>query len=118
MGGIVHGIGTAIFERMVYDDKGQPRKTNPADYLRPTAIKLPTLETIYTESLSPLNPLGAKGIDEVETVPAAAAVISAIEDALSEFDIPPISPQYIVGLREKDGRSLVRAQHQSIIVCA
>jgi aerobic carbon-monoxide dehydrogenase large subunit len=107
-GGIVHGIGNAIFERVVYDDNGQPLTTNLADYLLPTATDLPMIETIYTETPSPLNPLGAKGVGEVGTVPAAAAVISAIEDALSEFDIRiltvPVSPQYIVSKLEEVGR--------------
>jgi len=98
-GGIVHGIGNAIFERIVHDNEGQPLATNFADYLLPTATELPRIETIYTESPTQLNPLGAKGVGEVGTVPAAAAIISAIEDALSEFSIRisevPISPQYI-----------------------
>jgi carbon-monoxide dehydrogenase large subunit len=106
-GGIVHGIGNAMFERIVYDDNGQPLTTNLADYLLPTATDLPAIETIYTETPSPLNPLGAKGVGEVGTVPAAAAVISAIEDALSEFEIRisavPVSPQSIVTLLERAG---------------
>jgi carbon-monoxide dehydrogenase large subunit len=92
-GGIVHGIG------IVHDNDGQPLATNFADYLLPTATELPPIETIYTESPTQLNPLGAKGVGEVGTVPAAAAIISAVEDALSEFSIRisevPISPQYI-----------------------
>jgi aerobic carbon-monoxide dehydrogenase large subunit len=106
-GGIVHGISNGIFERLAYDDNGQPLTTNLADYLLPTATELPMIETIYTESPSPLNPLGAKGVGEVGTVPAAAAVISAIEDALSDFKIRisevPISPQYIVRRLEEAG---------------
>jgi aerobic carbon-monoxide dehydrogenase large subunit len=106
-GGIVHGIGNGLFEQMVHDGTGQPLTTNFADYLLPTATELPTIETIYTETPSPLNPLGAKGVGELGTVPAAAAVISAIEDALSEFNIQisevPISPQYIVALLERTG---------------
>jgi carbon-monoxide dehydrogenase large subunit len=98
-GGIVHGIGNAMFEHIVHDNDGQPLATNFADYLLPTATELPRMETIYTESPTELNPLGAKGVGEVGTVPAAAAIISAIEDALGEFGIRisqvPISPQYI-----------------------
>ena len=86
-GGIAHGIGNALFEQMVYDDQGQPLSTTFADYLLPTAPELPNFETIYRETPSPLNPLGAKGVGEVGTIPAAAAVISAIEDALRPFDI-------------------------------
>jgi carbon-monoxide dehydrogenase large subunit len=89
-----------MFEEMVYSDDGQPLATNLADYLLPTATELPRFNTLYTESPSPLNPLGAKGVGEVGTVPAAPAIISAIEDALSEFGIRisriPISPQQIL----------------------
>jgi carbon-monoxide dehydrogenase large subunit len=106
-GGIVHGISNGVFERIVHDGNGQPLTTNFADYLLPTATELPAIETIYTETPSPLNPLGAKGVGEVGTIPAAAAVVSAVEDALSEFNVRisevPISPQYIVGLLERAG---------------
>jgi aerobic carbon-monoxide dehydrogenase large subunit len=106
-GGIAHGISNAMFERVVYDDNGQPLTTNFADYLLPTATELPAMETIYTETPSPLNPLGAKGVGEVGTIPAAAAIVSAVEDALSEFGIRiseiPISPQHIVRLLESAG---------------
>jgi aerobic carbon-monoxide dehydrogenase large subunit len=98
-GGIVHGIGNAIFEHIVHGNDGQPLATNFADYLLPTATELPPMQTFYTESPTQLNPLGAKGVGEVGTIPAAAAIISAIEDALSEFSIRisqvPISPHYI-----------------------
>jgi carbon-monoxide dehydrogenase large subunit len=107
-GGIVHGIGNAMFEHIVHDNDGQPLATNFADYLLPTATELPRMETIYTESPTELNPLGAKGVGEVGTVPAAAAIISAIEDALSEFAIRisqvPISPQYIRARVERASR--------------
>ena len=86
-GGIAHGIGNAIFEWMGYDEAGQPVTTTFADYLMPTATEMPRFETLYKESPSPLNPLGVKGVGEVGVIPAAAAVISAIEDALSPFGV-------------------------------
>jgi carbon-monoxide dehydrogenase large subunit len=102
MGGIAHGIGNALFERMGYDERGQPLTTTFADYLLPTATELPMLATHYKETLSPLNPLGAKGVGEVGTIPAAAAIISAIEDALAPFGVHiaqvPISPPELVAL--------------------
>jgi carbon-monoxide dehydrogenase large subunit len=101
-GGIAHGIGNAMFEFMAYDDAGQPLTTTFADYLLPTATEVPTLETLYKESPSPHNPLGVKGVGEVGVIPAAAAVISAIEDALSPFDVHiaqmPIMPHRLVEL--------------------
>jgi carbon-monoxide dehydrogenase large subunit len=102
MGGIAHGIGNALFERMTYDERGQPLTTTFADYLLPTATELPMLTTHYKETPSPLNPLGAKGVGEVGTIPAAAAIISAIEDALTPFGVHiaqvPISPPELVAL--------------------
>jgi carbon-monoxide dehydrogenase large subunit len=101
-GGIVHGIGNALFEWMGYDDAGQPVTTTFADYLLPTATEVPALETIYKETPSPLNPLGVKGVGEVGTIPVAPAVISAIEDALRPFGVRigqvPVTPQKLVEL--------------------
>jgi carbon-monoxide dehydrogenase large subunit len=95
-GGIVHGISNALFEWMGYDADGQPLTTTFADYLLPTAPEMPWIETQYRESPSPLNPLGAKGVGEVSTIPAAAAVVAAIEDALSPFGVriahQPVTP--------------------------
>ena len=113
-GGIAHGIGNALFEQMVYDDHGQPLSTTFADYLLPTAPELPNFETIYRETPSPLNPLGAKGVGEVGTIPAAAAVISAIEDALSPFDIRfSDTPVVSQALFEKISTARARILHAS-----
>ncbi len=102
LGGIAHGIGNAIFERMEYDDDAQPLTTSFGDYLLPTAPELPRFATRYKQSPSPMNPLGAKGVGEVGTIPAAAAIISAIEDALEPFGIEidetPLRPQRLVWL--------------------
>jgi carbon-monoxide dehydrogenase large subunit len=101
-GGIAHGVGNALLEWMGYDAAGQPVTTTFADYLLPTATDLPNFETLYKESPSPHNPLGVKGVGEVGVIPAAAAVIAAIEDALSPFDVRiaqmPVMPHEIVGL--------------------
>jgi carbon-monoxide dehydrogenase large subunit len=86
-GGIAHGIGNAMFEWMGYDESGQPVTTTFADYLLPTATEVPMFETLYKESPSPHNPLGVKGVGEVGVIPAAAAIISAIENALSPFNV-------------------------------
>ena len=101
-GGIAHGIGNGLFEWMGYDAAGQPVTTTYADYLLPTATELPKFETLYKETPSPHNPLGVKGVGEVGVIPAAAAVISAIEDALTPFTVHiaqmPIAPHKIVEL--------------------
>lgn len=104
-GGIAHGVGNALLEWMGYDAGGQPVTTTFADYLLPTATDLPNFETLYKESPSPHNPLGVKGVGEVGVIPAAAAVISAIEDALSPFDVRisqmPVMPHELVALIAK-----------------
>jgi carbon-monoxide dehydrogenase large subunit len=101
-GGVAHGIGNALLEWMGYDDSGQPVTTTFADYLLPSATEVPTIEVLYRETPSPLNPLGAKGAGEVSTIPTAAAVISAIEDALQPFGVrlaqTPITPHKLVEL--------------------
>ena len=101
-GGVAHGIGNAIFEWMGYDEAGQPITTTFADYLLPTAADVPKLQTLYKESPSPHNPLGAKGVGEVGVIPAAAAIISAVEDALSPFGVRiaqmPITPSRLAEL--------------------
>jgi carbon-monoxide dehydrogenase large subunit len=96
VGGVVHGIGNALFEWMGYDDDAQPITTNFGEYLLPSAPEIPNFKVDFLESPSPLNPLGVKGAGEGSTVPAAAAVISAVEDALSPFGVhiseAPITP--------------------------
>ncbi len=86
----------------MFDDGAQPLTTNLADYLLVTAPEMPRIDLIHHESPSPLNPLGVKGVGESGVVPAPAAIISAIEDALSPFGVhisrAPITPPQIVAL--------------------
>jgi carbon-monoxide dehydrogenase large subunit len=102
VGGIVHGIGNALFERMHFDASGQPLTTTLAEYLLPTSTETPAIRLMHHVSPSPLNPLGAKGVGESGVLPTPAAVISAVEDALSEFNVridgAPIAPHQIVAL--------------------
>jgi carbon-monoxide dehydrogenase large subunit len=99
-GGIVHGIGNALFEFMRYDDQGQPLSTTFADYLLPTSTEIPHLELLFVQSPSPSNPLGVKGIGEAGTVPVTSTIASAIDDALTEFGVQvvaiPVSPVHLV----------------------
>ena len=112
IGGVVHGIGNALFERMTYDRSAQPLTTTFADYLLPTATELPDIEVLMLTSPSPLNPLGVKGVGECGVIPAAAAIISAVEDALKPFDVQidetPLRPETILSriatAQARDGR--------------
>jgi len=104
VGGVVHGIGNALLERMVYDDNAQPLTTNFGEYLLPTATELPRIEVITHVSPSPLNPLGVKGVGECGVIPAAAAIMSAIENALEPFEVriteTPLFPERLLQLIE------------------
>ena len=101
-GGTAHGIGNALFEWMGYDENAQPVVTNFAEYLLPTATVVPRFEITHLEHPSTLNPLGLRGIGEAGTVPAVAAVISAVENALEPFGVQireaPISPKRLIEL--------------------
>jgi carbon-monoxide dehydrogenase large subunit len=102
VGGIVHGIGNALFEWMGYDRNGQPITTTFADYLLPTATEVPRIEVITNETLSPLNPMGMKGVGEVSVIPVTSAVASAIDDALRPIGVrvreTPLSPVRLLEL--------------------
>jgi carbon-monoxide dehydrogenase large subunit len=102
VGGVAHGIGNALFERLLFDDGGQPLTTNFGDYLLPMATDVPHVETLHTETPSPLNPIGVKGAGEGGTIAVIAAIISAIENALEPFAVRltemPVSPERIIEL--------------------
>jgi carbon-monoxide dehydrogenase large subunit len=101
-GACAHGIGNALFERLVYNDDAQPLTTTFAEYLLPAAPEVPMVDVVHVESPTPINPLGVKGAGEGGTIPALAAIVAAVEDALSPFgvriDEVPITPARIVQL--------------------
>jgi len=101
-GAIAHGIGATLYEWMLYDANGQPLTTNYADYLLPTSDVTPRIEIHHMESPSPTNPLGVKGAAESGTIGAPAAIVSAIEDALKDFNVRitdlPITPPLLLAL--------------------
>jgi carbon-monoxide dehydrogenase large subunit len=104
-GGVAHGVGNALFEWMKYDDGAQPLTTTFQDYLLPTAPDVPGCVIEHVETPNPLNPLGVKGAGEGGTIPAPAAIVAAIEDALSPFgvqftDVPLTPERIVVALRD------------------
>jgi len=98
----VHAIGNALYEWMGYDDEAQPITTTFADYVMPSATELPRIEVKFAEFPSPLNPLGVKGVGESGCVPAAGAIISAVENALVPFGVRiteyPVTPARLFAL--------------------
>ena len=89
-GGVVHGIGQALYERVHYDEDGQLVTGTFVDYALPTAAELPSFELDRTETPSPVNSLGAKGVGEAGTIAASAAVTNAVIDA-----VRPLGVNYI-----------------------
>ena len=98
-GGVATGISQALYEETTYDSDGNPRNTNFADYAIPAASELPRFEMAHTETPTPLNPLGAKGIGESGTIGSTPAVQSAVLDALAPLGIDhldmPFTPQRV-----------------------
>jgi len=86
-GGIAQGVAQALYEGVVYDNDGNPLTANLMDYAMPSAAELPSFEASNTETPTPLNPLGAKGIGESGTIGSTPAVQNAVVDALSHLGI-------------------------------
>lgn len=89
-GGIAQGMGQALFEGVVYDEIGNLLTGSFMDYAMPRAHLLPSFDTNRTETPSPLNPLGAKGIGEAATIGSTPAVANAVIDALSHLGVTNI----------------------------
>src|SRR5205085_12304315 len=94
--------GNALSGKMLYYDRAQPVNMNIGEYLLPGSTDVPNVELHHMETPSPLNPIGVKGAGEGGTIPAAAAIIAAIENALQPFGIKiteaPVTPSYLLGL--------------------
>lgn len=86
-GGIASGVGQALFEEIRYDSDGNPITSNFADYGLPSAAEMPSFEVHSTETPSPLNPLGAKGIGEAATIGSTPAIQNAVIDAVSHLGV-------------------------------
>jgi aerobic carbon-monoxide dehydrogenase large subunit len=86
-GGIAQGVAQALYEEMAYDEDGNCLTGSLTSYAVPTAAELPMFETARTETPSPLNPLGAKGIGESGAIGATPAVWNAVVDAVSHLGV-------------------------------
>ncbi len=98
-GGLAQGIAQALYEGVEYDESGGPLTGTLATYAAPSAAELPTFETAHTETPTPLNPLGAKGIGESATVGSTPAVQNAVVDAVSHLGVRhidmPLTPERV-----------------------
>ena len=98
-GGIAQGIAQALFEEVGYDEDGNCLNGNLSVYAMPAAADLPAFETLRTQTPTPLNPLGAKGIGESGTIGATPAVQNAVVDALAHLGVThidmPLTPERV-----------------------
>jgi aerobic carbon-monoxide dehydrogenase large subunit len=95
-GAVALGLGSALLEEVRFDDAGQPLAASYMDYAVPRGDDVPPVAIDHLETASPLNPLGLKGVGESGTLPVAAVIASAVEDALSGrgvvVDRVPLTP--------------------------
>ena len=99
-GGVVQGLGAALFEKCIYDERGQLTNANMADYLVPMSGEMPDIDVGHVVSPTMESELGAKGAGEAGTAGAAAAVANAVNDALRPFNTTiteiPLTPQVVL----------------------
>src|SRR2546425_515094 len=98
-GGVVQGIGQALYEQAVYDDSGQLITGELMDYAVPKATMIPWIESSHTTTPSPVNPLGVKGVGEAGTIGCSPAVVNSVVDALSHLGVRhidmPLTPEKV-----------------------
>ncbi len=99
-GGVVQGLGAALFEHCLYDDQGQMLNASMADYLVPMAPEMPDIDVAHVSTPTADSALGAKGAGEAGTAGAASAVLNAVNDALHPlgaalWDIP-LTPERVL----------------------
>jgi carbon-monoxide dehydrogenase large subunit len=100
VGAFAQGLGNALYEELAWDESGQPLVRTYMDYLIPTAMEVPDLVIVHTETPSPTNPEGVKGVGEGGTLPVPAVIQAAVEDALRPFGVrlfqSPLHPEQIL----------------------
>ena len=104
-GGVASGIGQALYEEVTYDEYGNLTTSNLADYALPGPTEVPSFEVTLTETATPLNPLGVKGIGEAGSVGSTPAVQNAVIDALAHVGVRhidlPLTPAKVWNAYEK-----------------
>ena len=108
-GGVVQGLGQALFEQAVYDEQGQLITGELTDYAIPKATMTPRIESEHTETPTPVNPLGVKGVGEAGTIGASPAIVNSVVDALSPLGVRhldmPLTPEKIWRILQQGGQA-------------
>ena len=86
-GGVLQGLAQAMLEQSVYDENGNLLTSNFLEYLVPSSLEAPSIETSSTVTPSPHNPLGVKGVGETGTIAASQAFVNAVLDALAPYGV-------------------------------
>lgn len=99
-GGTAQGIGSALYEQMLFDKQGQPLASTLADYLLPGSAEVPNIRVLHMETPSPYTEFGIKGVGEGGAIGPAAAIANAVNDALRPLHVEiteiPITPRRIL----------------------
>ena len=110
-GGVVQGLGQALWEEAVYDDSGQLLTGSMLDYALPRADLLCDIEVLSTVTPSPHHPLGVKGVGEAGTIASTAAVYNAVMDALAPLGVTYLQMPLTA---ERVWRAMKEAQNRQI----
>jgi carbon-monoxide dehydrogenase large subunit len=108
-GGVAQGLGQALWEEAIYDDTGQLVSGELSEYAIAKAASMPWIESSHTETPSPVNPLGVKGVGEAGTIGCSPAVVNSVVDALAHLGVRhidmPLTPEKIWKLITQGGRA-------------
>jgi carbon-monoxide dehydrogenase large subunit len=107
-GGVVQGIGSALYEQCIYSSEGQLENGSLVDYLVPMAAEMPDIRIAHVETPTRMTRLGSRGVGEAGTVAAGAAIWTAVNDALSPFGATvmsqPITPEHVLDCLDRARR--------------
>jgi aerobic carbon-monoxide dehydrogenase large subunit len=120
-GGAAQGIGTALYEEMAYSEEGQPLASTLADYILPGATEVPSIRIEHMETPAPYTEFGQKGIGESGAIGSAAALASAVNDALrplgAEVTRMPLSPRAVLeALAQRETATAASAKPEGAFV--
>ena len=105
LGGVVQGIGTALYEESPYDENGQPLASTLADYTLPGATEVPPIRIYHLETPSPYTKFGIKGMGEGGAIAPPAVIFNAVNDALADLGVEvnetPLDPRRLLEAIER-----------------
>jgi carbon-monoxide dehydrogenase large subunit len=118
-GGVVQGIGTALYEEIPYDEQGQPLAGTFADYLVPGAAEMPAIKIVHLHTPTPYTEYGVKGMGEGGAIAPPAAIANAVRDALvslgAEVNETPLTPRRVLAaIRQAQAKTCSRTSEPGV----